>query len=99
MRETESACAFKLPVLSAANANAEPWRIQRLNQIVGRLNTFSYNRYKYDLLAKLAKLHDENDALQITWNSDPTAAEKTVTAYLWSEVLHTDQAMISHQSA
>jgi len=65
----------------------------------GEFNTFSYNRYKYDLLAKLAKLHDENDALQITWNSDPTAAEKTVTAYLWSEVLHTDQAMISHQSA
>lgn len=98
MREAQSVCAIKIPKLSAANANSEPWRIQRLNEIVGRLNTFSYNRYKYDLLAKLAKLHDENDALQITWNSDPTAAEKTVTAHLWSEVLSTDQALISHQS-
>lgn len=98
MGNLAAARAIQIPKLSASNSDAEPWRIQRLNQIVGKLNSFSYNRYKYDLLAKLKQLHDENDALQITWSSKPSAAERAVTAHLWTEVSESESALVSHVS-
>ena len=71
--------AIHIPELTAKNADAEPWRIQRLKRIVGQLNSFAYGQIKYDLLKKIVHLHDENNMLKITWASEPSTAERMLT--------------------
>lgn len=88
--------AITFPQVSAENAGLEPWRLQRLKQIVGKLNSFTYNQYKYDLLAKLVKLHDASDHLEITWSSSPSAAERTVTSEVWKEIANIETNHVSH---
>lgn len=77
--------AIRIPKLSAKNADAEPWRIQRLKRIVGQLNSFSYGQYQQGLLKKLVSLHDENNTLRITWATEPSATERKYTRELWRE--------------
>lgn len=82
--------------VSADDAKAEAWRLVRIERVVGYICALSDHYGNEGLLNKIAKLHDHEGLLTVTWRSAPTDGEKDFLVKAWSSSIGDGADNVEH---
>lgn len=82
----------KLPRLSTDWPEAEPFRIARLNRVVGFLTIIHP-----ECLPRLAELHDHKGALTATWRLPPRPVDEAAILLAWQSPIGDPGSVVSHR--
>lgn len=68
--------------ISANNGATEPWRLVRLERVVGYIQAVS-DHVGFDMLSGISRLHDHKGILHVEWLKSPSAPETAVVLKAW----------------
>lgn len=74
----------------------QDWRSFRLHRVAGYLRAVADSTDNFDLLRKLARIHDHKGSLFVYWHELPTDAEKDVLKNAWNSECE-DGEFIEHE--
>ena len=86
--------------LSAYRQDEEPWRLERLNRILGYVCALGRERGLAGVLDKIGEFHDHKGVLVTRWQTEPTEAEKRLISEAWGSIIGdgNDEA-VNHEQA
>jgi hypothetical protein len=81
--KTGSTMLLEKLTISANNQEEEPYRLDRLNKVIGYICALAEHYGNRDLLNKIWRLHDHKGHLTVYWEYQPTPGEKEILLKAW----------------
>ena len=83
--------------VSAYSSETEPYRLARIERVIGYVCALSEHYGNDGLLSKIAKLHDHKGTLTVTWRSAPSAGEREIISKAWCSGIGDGADNVEHE--
>jgi len=82
--------------LEATRSEEEPFRIVRLNRVIGYVCALAETHGNRKVLGKVKRLHDHKGTLTVTWSHRPSEEEKGYFLTAWESVIGDGADNVEH---
>ncbi len=82
--------------LHATRSDEEPYRIDRLNRVIGYVYALAESGGNRSILGKVQRLHDDKGDLKVTWRVRPNEEEKKYFLRAWESVIGDGSDNVEH---
>ncbi len=82
--------------LQATRSDEEPFRIDRLNRVIGYVYALAESQGNRKILGKVERLHDHKGTLTVTWRNRPNEEEKRYFLRAWESVIGDGADNVEH---
>lgn len=83
--------------VTAHRSETEPFRLNRLERVLGFVCALGECIGQGDVLSKISKVHDHKGVLTVFWKSPPSPMEKELFSRAWSSKIGDLSTSVEHE--